>query len=138
MTVLVFGGMFGAFMYIEPLLTRVTGFSEGVVPWLLVLFGVGLFFGNLLGGRWADRALTRTLLALTLALGLSLAAFALLRPPACRCGCSTMPVPHRLSPRRPISRPSTWATSSACGCPGWRSVPGWAGSRRCGSGWGSR
>ncbi|MBC7302658.1 MAG: MFS transporter [Nocardia sp.] len=78
MTVLVFGGMFGAFMYIEPLLTRVTGFSEAMVPWLLVLFGVGLFFGNLLGGRWADRALTRTLLALTLALSLALAAFALL------------------------------------------------------------
>ncbi|MFD3706561.1 MFS transporter [Nocardia sp. NPDC058658] len=78
MTVLVFGGMFGAFMYIEPLLTRVTGFSDATVPWLLVLFGVGLFFGNLLGGRWADRALTRTLLALTLALALSLAAFALL------------------------------------------------------------
>ncbi|MEV0058456.1 MFS transporter [Nocardia sp. NPDC050718] len=78
MTVLVFGGMFGAFMYIEPLLTRVTGFSDGVVPWLLVLFGVGLFFGNLFGGRWADRALTRTLLALTLALGLALVAFALL------------------------------------------------------------
>ncbi|MFC9475277.1 MFS transporter [Nocardia sp. NPDC056952] len=78
MTVLVFGGMFGAFMYIEPLLTRVTGFSEAMVPWLLVLFGVGLFFGNLLGGRWADRALTRTLLALTVALALSLAAFALL------------------------------------------------------------
>ncbi|MGW6698760.1 MFS transporter [Nocardia sp. NPDC055049] len=78
MTVLVFGGMFGAFMYIEPLLTRVTGFSEAMVPWLLVLFGVGLFFGNLFGGRWADRALTRTLLALTLALALSLAAFALL------------------------------------------------------------
>ncbi len=78
MTVLVFGGMFGAFMYIEPLLTRVTGFSEAMVPWLLVLFGVGLFFGNLLGGRWADRALTRTLLGLTLALALALAAFALL------------------------------------------------------------
>ncbi|MFF2085616.1 MFS transporter [Nocardia sp. NPDC058176] len=78
MTVLVFGGMFGAFMYIEPLLTRVTGFSDGMVPWLLVLFGVGLFFGNLFGGRWADRALTRTLLALTVSLGLALAAFALL------------------------------------------------------------
>lgn len=78
MTVLVFGGMFGAFMYIEPLLTRVTGFSDGLVPWLLVLFGVGLFLGNLFGGRWADRALTRTLLGLTLALAVALAAFALL------------------------------------------------------------
>jgi DHA1 family inner membrane transport protein len=78
MTVLVFGGMFGAFMYVEPLLTRVTGFDESAVPWLLVLFGVGLFVGNLLGGRWADRALTRTLVLLTVALGVSLVAFALL------------------------------------------------------------
>lgn len=78
MTVLVFGGMFGAFMYVEPLLTRVTGFDESAVPWLLVLFGVGLFAGNLLGGRWADRALARTLTALTLALAVSLVAFALL------------------------------------------------------------
>ncbi|GAB3874445.1 MFS transporter [Terrabacter terrigena] len=78
MTVLVFGGMFGAFMYVEPLLTRVTGFDESAVPWLLVLFGVGLFAGNLLGGRWADRALTRTLVLLTVALGASLVAFALL------------------------------------------------------------
>src|SRR6478752_4229437 len=78
MTVLVFGGMFGAFMYVEPLLTRVTGFDESAVPWLLVLFGVGLFAGNLLGGRWADRALARTLVTLTLALAVSLVAFALL------------------------------------------------------------
>jgi DHA1 family inner membrane transport protein len=78
MTVLVFGGMFGAFMYVEPLLTRVTGFDESAVPWLLVLFGVGLFAGNLLGGRWADRALARTLVVLTLALAVSLVAFALL------------------------------------------------------------
>lgn len=78
MTVLVFGGMFGAFMYVEPLLTRVTGFDESAVPWLLVLFGVGLFAGNLLGGRWADRTLTRTLVVLTLALAVSLVAFALL------------------------------------------------------------
>ncbi len=78
MTVLVFGGMFGAFMYVEPLLTRVSGFGEAAVPWLLVLFGVGLFAGNLLGGRWADRALTRTLVTLTVALGASLVAFGLL------------------------------------------------------------
>ena len=74
----VFGGMFGAFMYVEPLLTRVTGFDESAVPWLLVLFGVGLFTGNLLGGHWADRALTRTLVVLTLALAVSLVAFTLL------------------------------------------------------------
>lgn len=78
MTVLVFGGMFGAFMYVEPLLTRLTGFDESAVPWLLVLFGVGLFAGNLLGGRWADRALARTLMVLTGALAVVLVAFAVL------------------------------------------------------------
>lgn len=76
-TVLVFGGMFGAFMYIEPLLTRVTGFGESAVPWLLVVFGVGLFAGNLLGGRWADRALDRTLVALAAGLVAVLVALAL-------------------------------------------------------------
>ncbi|MFC9994854.1 MFS transporter [Nocardia sp. NPDC127526] len=78
LTVLIFGGMFGAFMYIEPLLTRVTGFSEGAIPWLLVLFGLGLFAGNLVGGRWADRNLSRTLFGMTLALAVALAAFGLL------------------------------------------------------------
>lgn len=60
LTVLVFGGMFGAFIYVEPLPTDVTGYSPSAVPWLLVLFGVGLFVGNVLGGRFADRALTLT------------------------------------------------------------------------------
>ncbi len=61
MTVLGFGGMFGAFTYIAYTLTQVSGFSEAAVPWLLVLFGAGLFVGNLLGGRGADRSIPRTL-----------------------------------------------------------------------------
>ena len=39
MTVLGFGGMFGAFTYIAYTLTEVSGFASGAVPWLLVLFG---------------------------------------------------------------------------------------------------
>ncbi|MDA0633487.1 MFS transporter [Nonomuraea sp. MCN248] len=54
-TALVFGGMFGVFTYIQPLLREVTGYSAAAVPWLLVLFGVGLFAGNLVGGKAADR-----------------------------------------------------------------------------------
>ncbi|MFG1942490.1 MFS transporter [Nonomuraea sp. NPDC048826] len=53
-TALVFGGMFGEFTYIQPLLREVTGYAPSAVPWLLVLFGVGLFAGNLVGGRAAD------------------------------------------------------------------------------------
>lgn len=54
-TALVFGGMFGVFTYIEPLLREVTGYSVGAIPWLLVVFGAGLFAGNILGGKAADK-----------------------------------------------------------------------------------
>ncbi|MEU3497525.1 MFS transporter [Kitasatospora cineracea] len=57
MTVLGFGGVFAAITYIKPMMTEVAGFSEGSVTWLLVLLGVGMFLGNLLGGRFADRRL---------------------------------------------------------------------------------
>lgn len=50
-TVLGYGGMFGAFTYIAFTLTDVSGFSATTVPWLLIVFGVGLFIGNTLGGR---------------------------------------------------------------------------------------
>ncbi|MER5597041.1 MFS transporter [Streptomyces sp. NPDC002265] len=57
MTVLGFGGVFAAITYIAPMMTHVAGYSDGSVTWLLVLFGIGMFLGNLLGGRYADRAL---------------------------------------------------------------------------------
>lgn len=77
LTMLVFGGLFGAFIYVEPLVTRVTGFSDGAVPWLLVVFGIGLFVGNLVGGRLADRNLGATLVGLTLLLPATLVVYAL-------------------------------------------------------------
>ncbi|MFE4306419.1 MFS transporter [Streptomyces sp. NPDC056891] len=63
MTVLGFGGVFAAITYIAPMMTEVAGYSDGAVTWLLVLFGVGMFLGNLLGGRFADRALMPLLYA---------------------------------------------------------------------------
>ncbi|MBK4346117.1 MFS transporter [Lacisediminihabitans changchengi] len=76
-TVLGFGGMFGAFTYIAYTLTRVSGFPSGAVPWLLILFGVGLFVGNLVGGKAAERRLDRTLIVLLIGLTIVLVAFAL-------------------------------------------------------------
>ncbi|MFJ4681046.1 MULTISPECIES: MFS transporter [unclassified Kitasatospora] len=74
MTVLGFGGVFAAITYVKPMMTEVAGFSEGGVTWLLVLLGVGMFLGNLLGGRFADRRLMpmlfTTLGALTVVLAL--------------------------------------------------------------------
>ncbi|GAA5207154.1 MFS transporter [Microbacterium kyungheense] len=77
-TVLAFGGMFGAFTYIAYTLTEVSGFAASTVPWLLVLFGAGLVAGNWLGGRLADRRLDLTLVVFIGALVVALVAFALL------------------------------------------------------------
>ncbi|MFE7330554.1 MFS transporter [Streptomyces sp. NPDC057565] len=57
MTVLGYGGVFAAITYITPMMTEVAGYTEGAVTWLLVLFGIGMFLGNLIGGRFADRRL---------------------------------------------------------------------------------
>lgn len=67
-TALVFGGLFGVFTYIEPLLRDITGYSSSSIPWLLVLFGIGLFIGNILGGRAADKDADRAVLVLSLLL----------------------------------------------------------------------
>lgn len=75
-TILGFGGMFGAFTYIAYTLTDVSGFSSSSVPLLLVLFGVGMFLGNVLGGRAADRRLALTLIVLLASLSAVLVAFA--------------------------------------------------------------
>ena len=77
-TALGYGGMFGAFSYIAYTFTRVTGFSSGAVPWLLVVYGSGLVAGNILGGRAADRDRDLTLIASLAGLALTLAAFAVL------------------------------------------------------------
>lgn len=75
-TVLGFGGMFGAFTYIAFTLTEVSGFSSGAVPWLLVLFGVGTTIGNILGGRAANRSVPRTLITVLAVLTVVMIGFA--------------------------------------------------------------
>ena len=49
-----FGGFFAVYSYIAPLTTEVTGLPEGAVPWVLVVFGLGMTIGNFIGGRLAD------------------------------------------------------------------------------------
>jgi len=56
-----FGGMFCVFAYIAPLLTEVSGLNEEHVPLALALFGAGAVLGTLVGGRFADLALMRTI-----------------------------------------------------------------------------
>ncbi|MCJ0896722.1 MFS transporter [Rhodococcus sp. ARC_M13] len=75
-TILGYGGMFGAFTYIAFTLTEVTGFATSSVPWLLILFGSGLFVGNFLGARAADRSLTKSLVWILAILTVVLIVFA--------------------------------------------------------------
>ncbi|RII11875.1 Inner membrane transport protein YdhP [Streptomyces sp. YIM 130001] len=57
MTVLGFGGVFAAVTYITPMMTDIAGYADSSVTWLLALLGLGMVGGNLVGGKFADRAL---------------------------------------------------------------------------------
>ncbi|MFB6460769.1 MFS transporter [Bradyrhizobium tunisiense] len=72
MTVFGFAGLFVVFTYIQPILTRFTGFSEGAVSPILLVFGVGLAIGNVAGGKLADRGLAGALIGTLAALAIAL------------------------------------------------------------------
>ncbi|KXF76644.1 arabinose transporter permease [Paramesorhizobium deserti] len=78
-TVLGYAGVFAVFTYIAPALTQITGFAEGAVSPILLVFGGGLIVGNLIGGKLADRHLVKTVIGtlVTLAGVLGLMTFAL-------------------------------------------------------------
>jgi len=77
-TILAYGGMFGAFTYMAYTLTGVSGYPSSAVPWLLVLSGLGLFVGNWIGGRLADHDIDRTLTFFIAGLLVTLILFGLL------------------------------------------------------------
>ncbi|MFD1413713.1 MFS transporter [Oceanobacillus jeddahense] len=52
--VFIIGATFAAFSYFTPILTEVTGFSTGVVPFILGVYGVATVIGNITVGRLAD------------------------------------------------------------------------------------
>nr|WP_217497778.1 MFS transporter [Lysobacter enzymogenes] len=82
MTVLGFAGVFTVYTFIQPILTRLSGFGEAAVSPILLVFGGGMILGNLVGGRFADQrlapALIGTLAALAAVLGVM--TFALREP----------------------------------------------------------
>ncbi len=49
------GGVLAAYSYIAPLLTDRAGLAAGLVPLVLVGFGLGALVGSLVGGRLGDR-----------------------------------------------------------------------------------
>lgn len=48
------GGLFSWITYISPMVTMVGGLQENRVPLIMVLVGLGMFIGNILGGKLAD------------------------------------------------------------------------------------
>ncbi|AWT26339.1 Inner membrane transport protein YdhP [Corynebacterium provencense] len=83
-TVVGFAGVSIVFTYLVPLLTEVTGIASGVIPALLLAYGVGGFAGNLVAGRLADLSLGRTLTGVFVILIVTLLLFPL--------GAGTVPV----------------------------------------------
>jgi DHA1 family inner membrane transport protein len=63
-SVLASASLFSVFTYITPILENVTRESPHQVTWVLLLFGVGLTFGNLLGGRLGDWRLMPSVIAI--------------------------------------------------------------------------
>ncbi|MCD4839060.1 MFS transporter [Neobacillus sedimentimangrovi] len=54
-TALGYGGTFVVFTYLSPLLQDITGFKEGTVAGLLLVYGVAIAIGNVLGGKAANK-----------------------------------------------------------------------------------
>ena len=54
-TALGYGGTFVVFTYLSPLLQEVTGFKEGTVAVILLIYGVAIAIGNMLGGKLSNR-----------------------------------------------------------------------------------
>lgn len=48
-------GPFSAFVYLGPLTTKLMGLDAGLLPFVMLAFGVGAAFGNTLGGQLSDR-----------------------------------------------------------------------------------
>lgn len=55
MTAVGYGGSFIAFTYLAPILQEVAGFSAGAVGVVMLVYGVSVAFGNIWGGKLADK-----------------------------------------------------------------------------------
>ncbi|ALC83143.1 MULTISPECIES: MFS transporter [Bacillus] len=54
-TALGYGGTFVVFTYLSPLLQEITGFQEGTVAAILLVYGIAIAIGNMVGGRLANQ-----------------------------------------------------------------------------------
>lgn len=60
-TALGYGGTFVVFTYLSPLLQNITGFKEGSVAVILLVYGIAIAIGNMVGGKLSNQNPTRAL-----------------------------------------------------------------------------
>ncbi|MGB3100844.1 MAG: MFS transporter, partial [Psychrobacillus psychrotolerans] len=60
-TALGYGGTFVVFTYLSPLLQSVTGFKQGTIALILLVYGVAIAVGNMIGGKLANKNPIRSL-----------------------------------------------------------------------------
>lgn len=73
-------GQFVPFTYIAPLLKEVTGLDENMIPWVLLVVGIGSTLGVFAGGRLADWKLMPALTAMLSTQAVVLVALYVLSP----------------------------------------------------------
>lgn len=54
-TALGYGGTFVVFTYLSPLLQSVTGYKQGTIALILLVYGVAIAVGNMIGGKLANK-----------------------------------------------------------------------------------
>ena len=54
-TALGYGGTFIAFTFLAPILEQVSGFNASAVSLIMLVYGISVAFGNIIGGKMADK-----------------------------------------------------------------------------------
>jgi len=60
-TALGYGGTFVVFTYLSPIMQEITGFKEGTVAVILLVYGIAIAIGNMVGGKLANNNPIRAL-----------------------------------------------------------------------------
>lgn len=60
-TALGYGGTFVVFTYLSPILQNISGFKEGTVAMILLLYGIAIAIGNMVGGKLSNQNPIRAL-----------------------------------------------------------------------------
>ena len=60
-TALGYGGTFVVFTYLSPLLQTITGFTQGTIVMILLVYGVAIAIGNMIGGKLSNNNPIRSL-----------------------------------------------------------------------------